>query len=363
MSFVDPLNRDTDIQKIIQNVPNEADQLDQIAKVHGSYDPYDDADVIISQYMAGDLAVDEAVVRLAEPVEHCYTTMDEGRALYEEERVARSQRGYHEPSEAAEMWGVEQDFPEPTEDDRWKPSVEGMLWGLWFAVCHMSRKTAWDDEKGQDRLVHLVRAIKPRPDPPAPEAITIPVKRNWVWSSGKVWSNLLLFGPSARETWNNCPGGGWGFTIPEVHAWTNTNAFFARITAAGVKGYWNCGIWALRDTLEDEPKGDQKGSEQQYLDATLPAVAMWIYFAGEEAYRYICENDPDPEKRYNVNEPFPSLGWQEPEVWTMARWVFWREKFGVMAERKDLAEETRDFAADAARFMGEIEAIQLTKAS
>ncbi|KAK4505967.1 hypothetical protein PRZ48_003932 [Zasmidium cellare] len=348
--------QDQRIEEVIRDVPTEPEQLDQIAQIRGSYDPYGDANDIINSYMKGDLTVDEAVVKLAEPIEHCFTTADDGRAFYDEEMVARNQRQHYEPDKAAEMWGVEQDFPEPTEEDRQKDSAEGLLWRLWFAVCHVSRKTPWDNDAQQWKLVHLVRIIKERPDPPMPENATIALRNNWIWSSGKLWSRLSMLGPSARETWNDSPGGGWGMSTPEIHGWTNTNAFFARITLAGLANYWNYGIWALRDTLEQEPRGNMKGSQAQHLDATLPAAVVWIRVLGEEAYtKHISQNERDYDVRYDVDSPGPKLDWQGMEVWTMARWVFWKEKFWFNAERKKLSDEVREMAKGAAEHMEQIE--------
>lgn len=365
MPVMDPITmmeneRDLRVEDAIRNAPNEAEQLDQIAKIRGSYDPYDDANAVINRYMDSGLTVDEAAIKLAEPVEHCYTTADEGRAFHESESVAKHQRKHLPPEEAEEVWGIEQEFPEPTEDDRWKPSTESLLWRLWFAVCHVSRKSPWDDEEKQSKLVHLVRTLKARPDPPLPDNMTVPLSRDWIWGSGKLWSSLSMLGPSARETWDHYPGGGWGRTAPEVHAWTNTNAFFARLTLAEVSPYWNYGIWALRYVLEEEPRGNYRGSGAQMIDARLPAAAAWIRVAGREMYRYICENDADLEKRYDVNEPLPKLGWEGRGVYKMARWVFWKEKFLVMAERRTLAEETREVAAETANYMEEIESAHMT---
>ncbi|KAF2160862.1 hypothetical protein M409DRAFT_59648 [Zasmidium cellare ATCC 36951] len=343
------------IEQVIQDVPTEPEQIDQIADIRGSFDAHGIGNSIINAYMNGDITVDEAVTKLAEPIEHCFTTANHGRAFYEEEMVARNQRQCHEPAKAAELWGVEQDFPEPTEEVRQKDTVEGLLWGLWFAVCHVSRKTPWDDEENQSKLVHLVRTIKARPDPPMPENATIALKRNWIWSSGKLWSDLSMLGPAARETWNDSPGVGWGMTTPEIHGWTNTNAFFARIIRAGLVHYWNLGIWALRDVLEQEPRGDAKGSQARHIDAGLPAAMVWIRILGEEAYRYASQNQRDQDVRYDVNEPGPKLGWEGMEVWTMARWVFWKEKFRVMAAREKLSDESREMAKGAAEYMEEIE--------
>lgn len=348
------LERDQRIEQLIRELPNESDQLDQISSIRGSYDPYSEANSIINAYMQGELTAEEAVAELTEPIEHCYSTANDGRALHEEEEVARAQRDYHQPQKAAELWGEEQDFPAPTEDDEQKPSAEGLLWTLWYAVCHTSRKTPWDDAEKQSKLVHLVRTIKARPDPPLPSNATIPLRNNWVWESGTLWSQLILLGASARETWNDSPGGGWGMTEPEVHGWTNTNAFFARLTVANVASFWIYGIWALRDVLEEEPRSNVKGSQAQHIDANLPAAAVWITITGEEVYRYASQNERDSDIWYNVNEPL-KLGWEGRKVWTMARWMFWKEKFRVMAERANLAGETRRIAAEVARYMEEIE--------
>lgn len=350
------------VEQLNQDLPAASSELDQMSPIRGSPDPHDDAETIINSYMQGSLTVDEAVAQLAEPVEHCYSTANNGRAFYEQERVARMQRSYHEPAKAEELWGVEQDFPAPTEEEKQKPTTEGLLWTLWFAVCEASRETPWDDEEHQSKLVHLVRTIKARSDPPFPANVTIPIRRNWIWSTGTLWSQLVLLGASARESWNDSPGCGLGMTTSEIHGWTNTNAFFARLTVANIASYWNYGIWALRDVLEQEPRGNERGSQAQHIDALLPAAAVWIRITGEEAYWYARQNKRDFDLRYDVNATL-KLGWQGREVWTMARWTFWKEKFRVMAGREKLADETRETAAAVAEYMQEIEGAHTESAS
>ncbi|KAJ6465527.1 hypothetical protein C8R47DRAFT_48502 [Mycena vitilis] len=219
---------------------DEPAQIDAVAAIRGYFRGGEDSvpTQVLAAYMAGDTSVENAVRQLAKPIERAYSTGNGGRLLVSEEQGARNQRTYHAPAAALEMWGPEEDLDAlqaAVTDADDAPTAEGQLWDLYYSILHAAKKTPWRDVAAQQRLVDLAAALKARPNPPHPVRMTIPASRNWVWEGGAyLWSNQIMFGPSARETWNDSPGCGAGWRTPEVRAWTNVNAFVARLSAQGV---------------------------------------------------------------------------------------------------------------------------------
>ncbi|SMY21120.1 unnamed protein product [Zymoseptoria tritici ST99CH_1A5] len=349
---VDQENR---VRKVIESNPSEADQLDAIAKIRGWYDPCNEENAVLSKYMAGCLSLEAAINMLAEPIDHLYTTANDGRLFYTAEMVARSQRHMYDTVKAEELWGLEQDFP--ISDEIGTPSVEGKLWCLWFAVCHTARKTPWADEGKQMKLVDFARQIKQRPDPPPPQNMTIPLKRDWQYSSGTLWSTLSMLGPSARETWNDAPGYGAGFSSPELNGANNINAFIARLSLHGVANFWRYGVWALDGGLAVDPREDHRGTSAEKLNAYIPTAVVWIRIAGQAIWEKIVREDFDSEKRYDANRVLApqQASPQHEQTYTRARWRYWRDRYDIMSGRDQLAEETRKLCAEAALLMKDIE--------
>ncbi|KAI0161740.1 hypothetical protein GGR52DRAFT_138112 [Hypoxylon sp. FL1284] len=132
---------------------------------------------IVDAYMAGAVDLIATVAKVAEPIEHTYTTADQGRTRYKEEMLAREQRKYHSPEKALDM-GPEQDIPEPDPDTEDLPTTEGQLMELWYGILHASKRIPWTDDARQNKLLDLVKAFKARPDPPRPNPLTIPLRRH-----------------------------------------------------------------------------------------------------------------------------------------------------------------------------------------
>lgn len=94
---------DEAIEKIMQDdTLDEPAKIDLIAEERGWF--HSDT-TIIDAFMAGELDAAAAAEKLAEPIDETYSTADHNRALYTEERVARTQRIYHSREKALEMVG------------------------------------------------------------------------------------------------------------------------------------------------------------------------------------------------------------------------------------------------------------------
>ncbi|KAI1114908.1 hypothetical protein F5Y14DRAFT_412409, partial [Nemania sp. NC0429] len=313
---------------------------------------------ILNDYVAGDVDAPTTAARLAKPIEEAYSTADHGVALYNEEMVARNQRTHLSPEEALEKWGPEQDIPKPSSETACLPSTEGQLWELWYAVVHAAKRIPWTDEARQNKLLDLVKAFKARPDPPPPSPMTTPLRRNWIWESGMLWSNLSLLGPSIRESWNNACGYGSGWTDTEQHAWTNVNAFVARLTASETADFDNYAVWALSGALEDEIQNnslsyDTSGPIQ--LGLLLTVASVWIQIAGKHLYeRHVNKEESGPvdvKVDLATRGTFPWTRSLDKPSFCIARWNFWRGRFAQEAQNQDLSERVRELAAKSAEII------------
>ncbi|KAI0182261.1 hypothetical protein EV127DRAFT_488285 [Xylaria flabelliformis] len=302
---------------------------------------------IINDYVTGDVDAPTTAARLAKPIEQAYSTADHGVARYNEEMAARNQRTHWSPEEAFEKWGPEQDVPKPSPEIASLPSTEGQLWELWYAALHAAKRIPWTDEARQNKLLDLVKAFKARPDPPLPSPMTTPLKRNWIWESGTLWSSLSLLGPSIRESWNDACGHGSG--------WTNINAFVARLTASETADFDNYAIWALSGALEDEIQDNSLYhdiSRPTQLGLSLTVASVWIQIAGKHLYKRHLNKEESGQVDFEVDlatrRTFPWTQSPDKPSFCIARWNFWRGRFAQEARNEELSEGVRELAAKSA---------------
>ncbi|KAI0908523.1 hypothetical protein F4823DRAFT_598417 [Ustulina deusta] len=341
--------------------PKADDKLEEPAKIDAMAEssPWFSANIaILNDYVTGHVDAFTTAAKLAGPIEEAYSTADHGVALYNEEMVARNQRTHWSPEEALEKWGPEQDVPKPSPEIASLPSTEGQLWELWYAVLHAAKRIPWTDETQQNKLLDLVKAFKARPDPPPPSPMTTPLRRNWIWESGTLWSNLSLLGPSVRESWNDACGYGSGWTNTEQHAWTNVNAFVARLTASETTDFDSYAVWALSGALEDEIQHsslhhDTSGPTQ--LGLLLTVASAWIQIAGKHLYERHFDEEESGQVGFEVDlATRGTLPWTQsidkPSFCT-ARWNFWRRRFVQEARNEELSERVRELAAKSAEII------------
>ncbi|KAH7213272.1 uncharacterized protein BKA55DRAFT_585350 [Fusarium redolens] len=344
---------------------NFAAKIDRLAEIRNWFC----ADTtIVDQYMAGELSTAEAVDVLAKPIDEAYSTANAGTEYFRQERVARQQRKYHNPEKALELWGPEQDWPEPEIERDHSGTAEMLLWNLWYSILHTAKKIPYTDETRQEKLVDLVRALKARPNPPEPAPMTIPLKRNWVWQLGTVWSSLIILGASIAEVRNDSCGCGAGWSWPEQHAEQNLNAFYARLTASGVADIHIQGEICAVDALEKAPtpwyRRVSPPPDHEILGHYVTCAALWTTIAGKEVYaEYPLTRD---ERDIQVVDRI--LGLRDNELpwkrsrkrykgrarWETARREFARRRFEVEAHNEDLSPEVRELAARASNAMAGI---------
>ena len=359
-------DRYPEVVKIVNDTMlSDSDKIDALAHARGWFQG---STTLISAYLSATTTLPEIVDKIAAPIDEAYTTADHGQALWEAERVARGQREYcATPEEALELWGPEEEFPAPEvelEGDG-KSTTEGQLWELWYGVLHAAKRIPWDDEAQQNKLVDLVKAFKARPDPPPPAKMTKALKTGLIWSSGSLWSHLIMLSLSARETWNDSCGVGAGFTPPEQRAWMNVNAFVARLTISGTRSFQDFGGWAMRDALEDESEGRDlhyRPPRAERRSCVIKVAAVWILVAGKYLYeRRVIEEGGWRGEEINLDgedkERFPWDGCADID-WTDTRWTFWRRMFEKLAGEKKYTEESRALAARTAKEIATLQEVQ-----
>ncbi|KAF4456683.1 hypothetical protein F53441_1239 [Fusarium austroafricanum] len=339
-----------------------ATKIDRLARVRNWFS----ADTtVVDKYMAGELSVSEAVETLAKPVDQAYSTANFGRQYFNAEQTARNQRQFHSPEKALEMWGPEQDFPEPEQKDD-QGSAEMFLWDLWFSILHAAKRIPYTDEAGHEKLVDLVREFKARPDPPAPEPMTIPLKREWIWESGALWSELSVLGISIAEVSNDVCGCGAGWLWPEQRANENLCAFQARLLSYGISDL-TIGSHSTVP-LEEAPFAGYHARERPFpleiLSHNVTRAALWTIIAGKKVYAWYPhtrdERDIEVVDRI-IDQRGKELPWNRSRRkyrgrarWETARREFARRRFVVESENEQLSDEVRELAAKAAKVMEDV---------
>ncbi|EKJ76527.1 hypothetical protein FPSE_03287 [Fusarium pseudograminearum CS3096] len=318
---------------------------------------------ILDQYLGGSLTLAETVDTIAKPIDVSYSSADFGRKYYEEEMCARTQRGFHSPEKAIELWGPEEDYPEPREE--WDPlkSTESQLWVLWFSILHAAKRITFTDEAQQQKLVDLVKAFKERPNPPPPEPMTIPLKRSWIWESGTLWTDLTVLGISVSETFNDVCGCGAGWLWPEQRACENLYAFMARLTSEGIN-LARIGLSCV-NALEQTPFPGYRTFPappiSEVLSYDVTCAALWTIIAGKEVYSVY--SDTRDERDIQVVDRIiglrdNKLPWKRSlnkykgrARWETARKEFARRRFEEESRNEELSAEVRELAAKAAQAM------------
>jgi hypothetical protein len=222
------------------------------------------------------------------------------------------------------------------EDSAPKDSTQGLLWQLWLMILHVGKCTPYSDVAMQSKLLDLVAALKKLPNPPPPQKMTRPLRNDLPWSTGRVWSDLVMIGPSVRETGNDSPHEKVIFDV-EFESWANVNAIVAGLTSRGIAHFWIYCIWAMRDALEDT-------RSTKDLDVFVPAATAWIIVLGRQLYTRKEDLTPEDPKRQGS----PGTGgklYKGPTAFCSERWQFWKQAFQGISERQLVKPSSRGLAA------------------
>jgi len=161
--------------------------------------------------------------------------------------------------------------------------------------------------------------------------------------------------------------GGYG-TVPsgassdeQRNRWTNANVF-AALYIRDLEHETPPGTYEL---VRSHAQGSIAGPLELSIDTQdhvrrtdmdMPAAAMWILIAGRIVYRY-CKNNVD-----KVHPPGALRGtngsiylWLGGDGFSLARWKFWKERFGEIAQLEAVETGARTLASQATNEMGKIE--------
>lgn len=340
------------IERALEDNPDdEPAQVDEIAKIRRYFMGDGRGVGMVDACMDGTIDVQETVRQIAEPIERAYSTADGGRLFVYEEEVARNQRTFHSPEKAIEMWGPEENIEKlqaRVTDPADAPSVEGELWDLYYTILHASKKVPWSDVVAQQKLVDLLAAIKARPDPQRPANMTTALKRNWIYEWGELWSDLIILGPAGRETWNDSPGCGAGWEVPEISAWVNVNAFVARFTVQEVCNFGIYGSWALQEALEEKIEAHPghhctPPSTIYKAEVLFKVAAVWIRLAGRYMHDHLGKESDGCEE-------------ENTQLWSRSQWERWQGRFEEEAEKVQYSSEVTRISKECAVIMGTLSA-------
>lgn len=109
----------------------------------------------------------------------------------------------------------------------------------------------------------------------------------------------------------------------------------------------DCLSMGIEQDYNDKKDVNMKPLEWQVL---LPTASTWLIIAGKVIYDHCLNNEvEDPGADAETQ-----TGWGGG-TWTVQRWGFWKAQLGAFAERKDMDDECRGFAARAVQRMTEVE--------
>jgi hypothetical protein len=294
--------QDGEIAEAIANVQDEATQIDIIMKKRGCFGPGEDSKFypIVQVYLnsSDDTTAQDTAKKLLTPINN---------AILENKRDLN-------------------------------------LLNLWYSIIHSAKRLPFRSTTGLAKLVTLMQAIKSSSPPPTAK-------------DPDIYTCLRDFSMAARETMNDSPGGGSGYLLPELHAYTNMLYFYALLTRENVRAFWIYCIWEMRNALEtpheDDPPNSGATTAIQKYNATIPPAAVWIFAAGQQIYER--EQDLTPQKADQGNPGRGGPLWDGKAEFSKRRWAFWKSRFGVLARMEGLSEEARGIAGEAVMAMDRVD--------
>ncbi|KAI0971010.1 hypothetical protein F4678DRAFT_435371 [Xylaria arbuscula] len=210
-----------------------------------------------------------------------------------------------------------------------KTPDEGFFWEFWDSIFDVAQQIPHSDP-AQDKLALFVR-----------ELTLVPETGDQVWER-RVWTDLPLLGPSAREHLEGITADAAGVSF---------HAFIARLLHAGVSPWSETNaIWMLRRALEEEKAESYRDSGE--FDHDLATAAVYIEYAGATLVQKLALR---PEPQLDEAERRSLRG---GELWdkdasglTADRWAFWGKRFRELGGDKARGAETKELALHAARLI------------
>ncbi|KAF2258733.1 hypothetical protein CC78DRAFT_537558 [Lojkania enalia] len=282
------------VREAISGIPDEPGQIDAIARVRGWFGPEHDSTFypIVQEYLEGKADLGQTSTKITVP--------------------------------------IDQKISAKEQDD--------VVLDLWYSILHSAKRVPFRNAKDHEKLVQLMKSLKNHPDPPSQH------------ESG-IYNSLMDFGIASRETLNDSPGVGAGYTEPEIHAYTNLQYFLALLTKDGVYEFWIYVIYAMREALEKEQKDDGlndaivPATASQKYDAKIPAAAVWVLALGKLLYER--EEDLTPTSPNQGNPGKGGVFWKGKPEFSKERFALWKKRFQELGQMTSLKEETKAMAQEA----------------
>lgn len=324
------------IQDIINATPDFGQQIDAIAEARNWFRPCTpgwSTVPVLNAYLSDALTAEKAVDELATAIE--------------------------------QAWAENLRNP-PTKLDDSTDAASGLL-DLWFAVILAAKKVHPNDEddKTHQKLLDLLLAFQSRPDPRTTQELPPRPGDDLVtdFSQGDLWRNLTLISLATAESRNDCPSHypDRSYTGPEIQAWLNIHAFWAKLTVAGVRDMFDIAMCHM--ALSTEGGGfflDAVDQDGVCIDFRVTLV--WLTIAGKEWWDKCCEGPYFVDVPLDVNVNSKRCPWApKPPMYTRilskARWRWCKGRFGLKAASKGekFSEGSKQLARKIHILMGEIE--------
>jgi hypothetical protein len=319
-------NHDPSRIKAILTLPTIPEQIDAFARLRNFFmhEPGSPSYALLLEYMSEDISLQEAVDRIAEPIEELWRTGDHCTETRDEE----------------------------DENHSWMSAV-GSLMDLWYGVMHVARRTPWSLSAEQDKVITLVQAFKTRPAPTRSEEQQATIEKlnphYWDESEGMLWDGLPWYGLCSAEVRND----GGERQIPEGMALANLSGYKARLALAEDEFQkYNQELDALCDALEWV-------IEPWVADALVPAAAVGVLILREKIWEKSVKGSYHEKVPGPINCSLPGRIWvdrrEQKTIFSKERWMFWKKRFGDMASDEKLRLETSQIAGLAVEVMNAVE--------
>ncbi|KAK7220966.1 hypothetical protein V2G26_008969 [Clonostachys chloroleuca] len=195
--------------------------------------------------------------------------------------------------------------------------AEDFLWAFWTFYIEVVKKVSAQDSRLQ-LLVLIVERLKARSDGSVE-----------IWGKEtKVWADLPMLGPCAREAWNFIPKfDGSDKDNAAISSWISLNSFAARLLGSSITSGTEFAIWALRDGLEEEHDSSAE------LNGHIAVTHEWVVNAGQVLLNGAAKNQELDDTQKRTLKGGKLFG-GEPGL-NKERWTFWQQRVEELSSKTD----------------------------
>ncbi|CAG9943800.1 unnamed protein product [Clonostachys rosea f. rosea IK726] len=193
--------------------------------------------------------------------------------------------------------------------------AEDFLWAFWTFYIEVAKKVSVQDSRLQ-LLILIVERLKARSDGSVE-----------IWGKEtKVWADLPMLGPCAREAWNFTPKfDGSDKDNATVSSWISLNSFAARLLGSSITSGTEFAIWALREGLEEEHDSSAA------LNGHIAVTHEWVVNAGQVLRNGVAKNQELDDTQKRTLKGGKLFG-GEPGL-NKERWTFWQQRLEELSSK------------------------------